>query len=174
MNWSEEEFKRVALNTRMTPRILAACYDVLVNGKSGVDAAAEHGVMTPQISRAKKALEEKKMELEETAENMLQTRSILKSGVVRSVRELMGDEMALSDAQPGEIYEGKVILKQDGFLVQQIGRKGVIHDLGKLSHSPDIQASVMIEYPRDNGFAVVKEAQPQAERRMGDRRVPTR
>lgn len=50
--WSEAEFNQAVslLNAKLSSRILAACKDVLVNGKSSVDAGRLHDVLPANIS----------------------------------------------------------------------------------------------------------------------------
>ncbi len=55
-SWTEDEFKRVAATTQLSSRTLAACHDALVCGVSIGDAAARHGLITPQVSRGLKIL----------------------------------------------------------------------------------------------------------------------
>lgn len=56
-SWTEDEFKRVAATTQLSSRTLAACHDVLVGGVSIGDAAARHGLITPQVSRGIKIIQ---------------------------------------------------------------------------------------------------------------------
>ena len=50
--WSEAEFDRYAIGTKITERTLDACRDVLVNQVPGVEAARTRKLFPGQVSRA--------------------------------------------------------------------------------------------------------------------------
>lgn len=59
--WSEAEFNQAVLKANLSSRMLLACKDVLVNGKSSVDAGRLHDVLPAQISRRTSELHKTKV-----------------------------------------------------------------------------------------------------------------
>lgn len=162
--WTDDEFQRSAINTRLSNRTLAACRDVLVNGLSGVEAGTIHQVMPPQISRALKLLREQQAEIIASGKVLIASKEVLKSSVVQEARSVAGEDLVIEDAMPGRLYEGPGIVKKDGFVVQRVGLVGIIHDLGKLQQSPNMNARLSIAYPKDGGLASVNEVVPERSR----------
>lgn len=172
--WTEEEFQRIAGTTKLSARTLLGCHDVLVDGMAGVDVAALHGLFPAQISRGIAGLREKQAKLEEIEQVKLQAKEAEKSFAVEAARVAVGKNLKVEDAEPGWSYEGAGIVQVGGFLVQKVGRIGVVHDLGKLQLVPKMNVSVTIEYPHDGKLAVVSEVKVQAERSGVDRRSTER
>lgn len=168
MMWSPEDFQRVAVSTKLSARTLAACRDVLVDGKSGVDAAAEHGMPPPQISRGLKILRDRQEEMIKSAKYLTQDTNLLKFTAEQVAKNIIGDEFEIEDAQPGKRYEGMPVVNTHGFFVQRVGRSGVIHDVGKLDQVPAMNSRVRIEYPKDGGLAKVERLEPGFARRAED------
>lgn len=155
--WDKTEFDAIAASTRLSDRTIKACAEVLVNGKSGVEAAELHEIFPAAISRGLKTLRERHAELQKQAEIRKDTKDTLKTAVVQSTREMVGDQFVIRDADMGQEYEGVGILKKDGFLVQKVGIGGVIHDLGRLMKVPQEGAYLKISYPKSGGLAEVEE-----------------
>jgi len=156
-SWTEDEFNQVSKLTQLSNRTLGACKDVLVNGLSGVEAAAKYSILPAQVSRGLKGLRERQEKFNEIVEKRLIQKDILKSNVVQKARSMLGAKLVVKDTEAGCTYVGPTVFKQDGFLLQRVGKTGIVHDLGKLTVVPKIDANWTIEYPRDGGLASVKE-----------------
>jgi hypothetical protein len=61
--WTDAEFQRVALDTRLSKRTLAACRSVLVDGMTGVEAGELHSMVPAQISRGLGPMRDRRDEL---------------------------------------------------------------------------------------------------------------
>lgn len=158
--WTEEKFTQVAVRTKLSTRTLSACKDVLVNGLSGVEAAEKVKMLPTQVSRglsALRALQPEVVNLSK-AKQLEEAQLVLKSSVVRSARRIAGENLTVQDPQPGCVYEGVGIVKENGFFVQRIGHIGVIHDVGLLTKVPDVAAHMVIKYPTGGGLASVEHA----------------
>jgi hypothetical protein len=155
--WTPEEFNRSAASTRLSDRTLVACQDVLVNGMSGVDAAERNNVLPAQISRGLATLREKREQYLSTLKDRQSAKDILKASVIQYAREMAGENLVVKDAQPGLQYEGRAVVKLDGFLVQRNGRNATVHDLGKLDAVPRLDTYLVITYPETEGLAAVEE-----------------
>jgi len=160
--WTEEDFQRVALSTKLSEKTLAACRDVLVEGKSGVDAAMLHGVLPAQVSRGKKNLEERLQELSANVEKMSNSREAMKEYAIREAKLFAAGLARVEEAVPGGRYEGPGVLSTPGFIVQRVGRDLIVHDLGKLSQTPNLHSRLEIEYPKDGGMASLVEKMERA------------
>lgn len=159
--WTEPEFQRIALGTKLmerrSERTLAACREVLVEGVSGVDAAARHKMFPAQISRALGVLRDKQADMVKSAEALKSDGALLKFTAAQVAKSMVGDGLVIEDAEPGKAYEGPVIVNTHGFVVQKVGRGGVIHDLGKLERMPPLNVSLSIVYLKNDEKAVVTE-----------------
>jgi hypothetical protein len=153
--WTESEFQRVAMGTKLSGRTLAACSSVLVDGMSGIDAAAQHKMTTPQISRGIGVLRDQREQIVTDAKVLRLDDVILKYAAEKAAKNLLGPGLAIGDALPGKAYEGPMIVNTPGFMVQKVGRGGVMHDLGKFEQMPVINIPLVIAYPKDGGKAVV-------------------
>lgn len=146
--WTEDEFLRVATETQLSKRTLAACADVLVKGLTGADAALFHDMKAPQISRGLGVLRERQEELRVEAELLMGEGELLKGRnkayVAQLARNIAGDGLAIMDAAPGKVYEGRTIVDEVGLVVQQVGRTGVVHDHGNLDRIPCVGSLVTI------------------------------
>ena len=149
--WSESDFQRVALATKLADRTLSACRDVLVDGVAGVDAAQQWQIFPAQISRSVGILREKHQQMLESAVSLQQDANLLKYTAVQVAKCMMGEKFNVIDAAPGKSYEGPVILNSHGFLVQKVGLSGIAHDLGVFSNVPPLNVPMAIEYPKDGG-----------------------
>jgi hypothetical protein len=154
--WSDEDFQRVAVTTKLSSRTLAACRDVLVNGLSGVDSGAKHGLLTPQISRALKQLKTLQSELTASVDLMQDSKIALHDYAVKEAKAAAIGAAVVRDAEPGREYEGPTFLRTPGFIIQKVGRDLVIHDLGKLDCVPGANVNLSIRYPEDGKLASVK------------------
>lgn len=163
--WAESEFQRVALSTKLSERTLAACHDVLVDGLSGVDAAARHKMFPAQISRSIGKLKDMQLSMVETAEAVLDEVTLLKYTAHQVAKTLMG-EAAVMDAQPGQSYDGWILASTPGFLIQKVGRVGVVHDLGNIEEMPKPNSATVISYP-ENGMKAVLSDSALVDRRQG-------
>ncbi|RWA45621.1 hypothetical protein AU476_00895 [Cupriavidus sp. UYMSc13B] len=154
--WTEDEFRRVALNTRISKRTLDACKDVLVDGLSGVAAADKHKMFAPQISRAITTLREKQAEMMEFA-SVSKDADVMRQYVAAEVaKSLYGQHFQCALAQPGQAYEGPLVVQSTGYFVQKVGRNGVLHDMARFNNDlPPLQADLRIAYDKDGGLAKV-------------------
>ena len=145
--WTETEFQRISTGVRLSQRTLIACKAVLVDGLSGVDAAAQNKMFPSQISRGLGVLREHQAELVKSAEVLKEEGALFKYTAAAVAKNMVGEGLIIVDAQPGEVYEGRVIVNTHGFVVQQVGRSGVMHDLGKLEKVPTLNVLLTIAYP---------------------------
>jgi len=167
--WTSKEFKRIAVSTKLSDRTLAACHDVLVEGKSGVVAGIDHQMAPAQVSRGLKVLREKQSELIRSAQTLMNGTNLLKFTAEQIAKNIKGEGFDIKDPQSGRRYEGMPVVNTHGFLVQQVGRSGVIHDLGRLERVPPMNNKVGIEYPAGAGQAKVEDLGPSLVRRAVDR-----
>ena len=158
--WTKSEFDHVASTTRLSDRTLDACRDVLVHGLSGVDAAEKNNILPAQISRGVSTLRERYIEyvaaLEKQQKAKDTLRAAVKSSVIKYARDLAGEKLVVRDAAMGSEYEGEVLVKEEGFLVQKTGRSAVIHDLGNLVRVPNVGSYIVIAYPEKEGMGKVR------------------
>lgn len=155
--WPDTEFQRVGKSTKLSARTLAACRDVLVEGMPGVDVAAQHAIKPAQISRALGVLRDRRDEISKSAELLKSETEVLKTTAAQVAKNIAGDGLVIVDAQAGQVYEGKMIVNTHGFMVQQIGRTGIMHDLGNLEKMPTLNTLLTIAYPASGGKALVRE-----------------
>lgn len=167
--WTSEEFKRIAVSTKLSDRTLAACHDVLVEGKSGVVAGLDHQMAPAQVSRGLRVLRDRQSELIRSAHNMKIDTNLLKYTAEQIAKNIKGEGFDIKDPQSGRRYEGVPVVNTHGFLVQQVGRSGIIHDLGRLERVPTMNNKVGIEYPAGAGQAKVEDLGPALVRRAADR-----
>lgn len=169
--WTKDEFHRVAAKTELSKRTLAACLDVLVNGMTGGEAAALHDMKAPQISRGLGTLRERQQELKAEAELLMGEGELLKSKnkayVSQLAKNIVGDGLTISDAEPGKVYEGRAIVDEHGLVVQQVGRVGVVHDHRNLESIPVLGSMLTIAYSKDGGRASVVNGALSAEQSVG-------
>lgn len=156
--WTEDEFRGVALNTRISKRTLEACKDVLVDGLSGVAAAERHKMFPPQISRAITTLREKQAEMMGLAS---EADEVLQDMASEAAKTLYGQEFPCALAQPGQAYEGPLVIQTKGYLVQKVGRIGVLHNLARFNDMPPLYANLRIAYDKEGGLAKVEPVQTQ-------------
>lgn len=147
--WTEADFQRVALSTKLSQRSVEACRSVLVDGLSGVQAAALHKVFPAQISRSLGTLRERHGEMVRSAEAFKDDTAVLRFTAGQVAKSMLGDSLVVEDAQPGKQYDGPVVANIHGFLVQKVGRNGIIHDLGDLDRLPSLNTPLTIVYPND-------------------------
>lgn len=157
--WTEDEFQRVANNTRLSTRTLAACRDVMVHGLTGVDAGKAHDVLPAQISRATANLRAKHEELVKSVALMRSSSSEMKAIAFSQAQKLaIFGNLPVVDAEIGQSYIGPCAGVTPGFVIQRVNEPTkclVIHDLGKLATGPDINKRMAISYPKDGGLASV-------------------
>lgn len=164
--WAEEEFERAANSTRLGEKTVAACRDVLVGKMTGAAAADKHGILPPHVSRGIKVLTERRDALRQRdrqTARALQAREaaasvsgLLKAAAMEAARSIKGVPWVIRDAVAGQTYEGAGVVKVGGFLVQDIGRVGVIHDLKNVALEPELGKRLEIVYPKE-GKAKVAE-----------------
>lgn len=144
--WTEDEFQRVALQTRLGDSTKAACRLVLVEGAQGSKAATDLKIFQPQLSRGLKLLKEKQSEILENSQAMQSGEALGKLTAIQVARNLLGVGLGVEDAVPGGKYEGPVMVNTHGFLIQKVGRTGIAHDLGKLEKMPPLNVPISINY----------------------------
>lgn len=167
MEWTEKEFKRVAVQTRLGEKTVAACHDVLVLGTTGAEAAERHGLRPPHVSRGLKVLGEKRTELRaldakdvkalKLMEAVHGVTSLLNAAAREAAQSIKGEGWIIRESVPGDTYEGAGVVKVGGFFVQDIGRVGVLHSLQDLASEPMLGKRLEIVYPRTEGKGVVNE-----------------
>lgn len=167
LQWTEADFQRVAHNTKLGERTKEACRSVLVDGVSGVDAAAKHKVFAAQISRGLATLRERKQKMVQSAVSLQENTALLRFTAGQVAKAMFGEGLVVEDAQPGKQYEGPVVVNSHGFVVQKVGRSGVVHDLGNLDKLPVLNSPLTISYPKGSGQATVT----QLELRQGSKEL---
>ena len=153
--WSETDFQRIALSTKLTERTLAACRDVLVDGAPGVEAASRWQLFPAQISRAVGVLKNKQSQLLESATTLQNDSNLLRHTVTLISKSMFGEKFNVVNAAPGQAYEGPVVINSHGFLVQKVRTHGVIHDLGAFEKAPTLNIPLSIDYSNENTRPVV-------------------
>lgn len=156
--WTEEEFQRVAISTKLSSRTLAACRDVMVNGLSGVDAGRVHDVLPAQISRATSSLRAKHEDIEKGGSLLKSHVNNMKSYAIDYAKKLATGNYVVAEPVAGERYDGSILIAIPGFIIQKVTEpihKLVVHDLGRLDVAPDSRKPVSIDYPHDGGTAKV-------------------
>ena len=166
--WTEVEFQRVALRTRIAERTLAACTDVLGEGLSGMDAAAKHQMFQAQISRAIGTLREKQEQSAQRAVTLRDDAALREAMATGVAKHLLGDAAPVKSAQFGQIYEGPGIAVASDYLVQRVGSSGVLHDIGNLPEVPPLKVSLRLEYPAEKGLVnITKITTPEKSNDLG-------
>lgn len=176
MSWTNNLFSKVSKQTSIGPRTLEACRRVLVDGEKGVDVGRDLGMLSAQISRGVSGLRQQlaKMadlsvsgpEFTQAVGTHLVETETSRDLAVRKVRDLLGEDLVIKDAQPGQDYIGKPLLKTPHHVVQSTGRgEAVIHDVAQLQRAPDMNFPMLeIKYPAQGGLASVMESAPGQER----------
>lgn len=159
----------MALNTRISDRILDACKDVLVEGMSGVDAAEKHQVFASQISRALTNLRDKHAKVMESA-SVSKDADVMQQYIATELaRTLVGKDFQCALAQPGQTYDGPLVGQTAVYVVQKVGRQGVLHDLARFSVHPPLQQNLRIAYDKGSNQATVGPAPEQAKGKGAER-----
>lgn len=173
--WSESVFDQVAKQTQLGPRTLEACRRVLVNGEKGVDVAKDMDILSAQISRGVSGLRRQLASLGDLSAagqnyelavgaHRVET-DTSRDLAVSKARELVGEDLVIRDAVPGQTYIGKPLIKTSHHVVQSTGREAVIHDLAKLERAPNMTFPMLeVRYPADGRLASVQETAPGQER----------
>lgn len=150
--WTDVEFQRVAMSTRLSERSISACRAVLVDGMSGADAAKEYKFFHAQISRSLATLKSRQESMVESATHLITDKeALLKFAVLQIAKTMKGEGFTVQDALPGNTYDGPILFSSHGFVVQQVGRTGVLHDLGVLDAIPQLNKRHLITYPGGDG-----------------------
>lgn len=144
--WTEIEFERIAMSTKISDRTRAACREVLVEGATGKDAAERHGVLPPQISRALGILRSRREEVMTPSDK--HEYEAKKENAMRFAQQLLGEAVKIEEPKPGQTYSGPVVVNTDGFVVQKVGRKAVIHELSRLQNLAKVTGDVEVKYPK--------------------------
>lgn len=142
--WSEEDLRRAALKTKIADRTLEACRDVLVRGISPTDAAAKHQIFISAISRATGTLREKHDKMIESAATLAQSREVMKLTAIQVAQNIVGHHFTVKDAEAGKTYLGRIIVNTQGYVVQKVGRTGVIYDQGWFKVLPPLGQMLQI------------------------------
>ncbi len=156
--WTEDEFLGAARKTRISERTLEACKDVLVDGLPGVVAAEKHKMFPAQISRAIAILREKQAEMNELA---CEADEVLQEMASEAAKALFGQQFPCALAQPGQTYEGPLVVQSKGYAVQKVGRLGVLHNLESFGNLPllPLRENVRIGYDKEGGLSLVQSVQ---------------
>lgn len=156
INWSESDFQRVAKQTRLSERSLFACHQVLVHGVSSVLAAAEQQVFPSALSRAIGVMRDKHESMVEVANQLKEDNVLFKTTAIQVAKSIVGDNLGISDAVIGRVYEGRGISNINGYFVQKISpTTAVIHDISRLNVEPAMNALLSIAYPGYGKKAIV-------------------
>lgn len=153
--WTEEELRQVASHTRVNARTIDACRDVLVEGMSGIDAAEKHKMFPSHLSRSLTTLREKQAELNERLAVRQETQNLEQYIASEVGRALVGGDFQCSLAQPGHVYEGSMLANAKGYLVQKVGRSGVLHAVSAFDQMPPLNQHLTVTYDRESGKASV-------------------
>lgn len=153
--WSELEFQRVAINTRLGESSLNACREVLVKGELGTDVAVRYSIFASQLSRSLGVLRDKQAEMAENFSELIDDRVKLKTMINQVAKAVIGKKVLIIDAEPGKIYIGALVANVSGFVVQKSGLTAIVHDLGRFENVPPLHSMLTIQYPKDRGKVVV-------------------
>lgn len=153
--WNEKDFQRVALSTKLSERTQAACRAVLVDGVTGVEAAAQWQMFPAQISRSISVLRNKQSQLLESATTLQNESSLLRHTAALVAKTMFGEKFNVVDAVPGQAYDGPLVLNTHGFMVQKVRAHGVTHDLGAFDKPQPLNVPLRIDYPMDGAKPVV-------------------
>lgn len=183
MDWTDSLFDQLAVGSGMSDKTKEACRRVLVphalptgsvGVEKGVDVARELGMFPQAISRAvsdlrKRLLEEADISVErfQVGQVALRTeRDDSRDMAVVQARKLYGENLEVRDAQRGQTYIGKPLLKTPLHVVQSVGPgQAVIHEVSKLARVPNMTLPLMeVRYPARGGQAEVQEYAPGQER----------
>ncbi|WP_304350887.1 hypothetical protein [Comamonas testosteroni] len=157
--WSEDELRRVAAETRLSARTIDACRDVLVMGMSGVSAAEKHKMFAAQISRSLTTLREKQADMNKPVGLGPESVGLEQYIASEVARALMGQDFECRLAQPGQSYEGPMLAQSKGFLVQKVGRSGILHPVAGFDHIPTMNTPLTVSYEKGSSKAQVSMSQ---------------
>lgn len=139
----------------MSKSTLTVCADYLVNGTKQKDICQKYGVTEGEISRGVKRLTEAREKILAQSIEFNAGDILAQQSVVLAAKMVEGEGLSVSDAEPGQTYEGSVILNSKGFMIQKTGRSSaVLHDAGKLDKMPAARDYVKIEYLNEGKAAV--------------------
>lgn len=161
--WTEEQLRQVASLTRVKERTLDACRDVLVEGMTGIAAAEKHKMFPAQISRALTSLRDKQAEMIEKVKDRNETLSLEQYIASEVGRALVGNDFHCNLAQPGRVYEGSLLAQSKGYLVQKVGRTGVLHAVNAFDKIPPLNQPLTVSYEQGNGKATVSMVQDKSQ-----------
>lgn len=167
--WSEEEFQRVAIASKMSQRTQEACKRVLVGGEEGFEVAKELGILPGQISRGVRTLKDRHEEQVKMVQQMRDSVESLKAYAVEQAKLLVRGDWGVKDAAPGMRYEGQAIMRTPGFVVQKVERDLIVHDLGRLQDMPDMTKPLIFDYSASGGAIGGKASVTVAPRRAYER-----
>jgi hypothetical protein len=145
-HWTEDEFRRAATGTRLSPRSIEACRDVLVEGMTGIAAAARHQMLPAQLSRALGTLRERQADFERLATGRAKSGEMEVFTASEVGRAIYGPGFQSSLPDPHTTYEGPVVGCTPVYLIQKVGRTGILHPLSRLGEVPAVHSNVRISY----------------------------
>lgn len=155
-HWTPQTFGWVADSTNLSERTLNASRDVLIDGMSGVEAAAKHAMPAPQISRAVTTMRRTREEIVESAQAVGAPPShVSKTSAVEIAKALSGNDLEFIDAERGLNYKGAVFVNSHGFVVQKAQNVWVIHDLANFVVDPPYNEPIAIFHPMNGSKAIV-------------------
>ncbi|ACT52115.1 KfrB domain-containing protein [Methylovorus glucosotrophus] len=160
------EFDQLVSKTRLSKRSVDAARLVFVDGKRQVEVCQETGIGASQLSRVVAMLDKEDQQQKalnsqaNSAENEI---SVSRAKAVKQARDLNGETILVRNAPEDGLSIGKVLLKTDYHLVQELGRDEVmVHELSKINRLPTVGSSVELVYK--NGFAEARQRQVEKER----------
>lgn len=155
---NEDEFNQIANKTRLSAKSRKAAHMVLVEGMRQVNVCQETGIVPSQLSRVLTVLERENKTNKAANLTLPNTENVLaisRAEAVKAARDLQGDSVLVRNAPDNGKSLGKVLLKTDYHLVQDLGHDEVmVHELSKIDRSPAVGNSV--EFMYRNGFAETK------------------
>lgn len=177
--WTDHLFDTLSAQTDMGRDTLDACRRVLVphklpDGSNGVekrvDVAKAFGFQASHISRSVANLLQKLIEYGDLSNE----RDLgIERGFVKAQTEASRDvaidraremfpNLIIREAQVGQTYLGKSLVKTDQHLVQFIAPgEAVLHDVKRLQRVPDMNFPMLeVKYPVGGGLAMVQETLP--------------
>lgn len=157
--WSEDELRRVAAETRLSARTIDACRDVLVTGMSGVSVAEKHKMFPAQISRSLTTLRDKQADLNKAVGVGPASVGLEQYIASEVARALMGQDFECRLAQPGQSYEGPMLAQSKGFMVQKVGRSGILHPIAGFVQIPPMNTSLTVSYEKGGSMAQISLSQ---------------
>jgi hypothetical protein len=162
---NDEDFSELIRHTKLSPKSRQAARLVFVEDMQQQAAADEVGISKQRMSQIVNVVRSVEERLREEAElvRLRQGQGLAANVgvaaidasyamVVKSAREVHGDDAQILSPNPNGKSVGEVLARTEFHLAQSVGREAVvIHDLSKLDRVPPIGRNVSISYADGRG-----------------------